>query len=164
MTDESNLEVTCAAVEWISPKVDEPRRCPISQKVFCNRPHCWLSRRDSKGFMSSRRTNAPDRSCRRGASGARPPWNNTCQWGLNGVSSIRFTSSSISRTPSSEPEEDGDRPGLASRLAEGKRQRAARSPRSAAASRCRRNLESRHWPRQAGHGWEGNVNGAVLTD
>jgi hypothetical protein len=39
------------------------------------------------------------------------------------------------RTPSPAPEEAGDSPGLASRLAEGKRQRAARSPWSAAASR-----------------------------
>lgn len=71
--DESNLWVTCAAVEWISPKVEEPRRGPISPKVFGNRPHYWLSRRDSKGFMEYQIV-ALDRSCRRFASGARPLW------------------------------------------------------------------------------------------
>jgi len=38
MTEESNLNVTCTAVEWISPKVEEPRRGPISVKVFATTP------------------------------------------------------------------------------------------------------------------------------
>jgi hypothetical protein len=34
--EESNLEVTCAAVEWISPKGEEPRRSPISPEGVCH--------------------------------------------------------------------------------------------------------------------------------